>query len=260
MIDLNLGKISAVDVDLDFDMSDFDVLESGQSLQLIDEPQERILKPRINIEDVSHCTTFQNAETFAEQISLDPHVRTYAWVNGNFIFGDILPALVTRRGVQPRRLYIASLSLSQDNIDAIAAMLEHLKIERLVLCLSAYFYSHNKFRLVKYLYDSIGHDDRVQIVFGTYHMKFIAMETVRGNTLFIHGSANLRSSNSFEQIMVEQDRALYEFNAKILEDIAEKYGTINYNIKPNYTREAVKDQWQVAAAQAESEEAAGAGW
>lgn len=244
---LDLGNLaSSIDVDLDFNMSDFDLFQ-GENFQITTEPQERICRPKINVEDISHCTTFENAETFADQVSLDPHERTFAWVNGNFIFGDILPALVTRRGVQPRYLYIASLSLSQDNIDAIAVMLECLHIERLVIFLSAYFYSHEKFRLVKYMYDLIGGDDRVQIVFGTYHMKFITMETHRGNTLTIHGSANLRSSNSFEQIMFEQDRTIYEFNRDIMEAIAAKYGTINYNVKPDIKAKAVKDQWQVAA-------------
>lgn len=237
MDELNLNM--SLDMDLDFNLGDFDIVDN---ITGFGESQERICKPKIDLADVSHVCTFENAEAFADQISLDPHERTFAWGNGNFVFGDILPALVTRRGVQPRKLYIASLSLSIENIESIAAMLEELHIERCVILLSAFFYSHEKFKLVKKMYELIGDDNRVQIVFGAYHMKFISMETLKGNYLTIHGSANMRSSNSVEQIMVEQTPEIYAFNSQIMEEIASKYGTINYNIKPDRTAKAVKDQ------------------
>jgi hypothetical protein len=51
---------------------------------------------------------------------------------------------------------------------------------------------------------------------------------VKGHTITVHGSANLRSSNSIEQIMVEvDDRKLHDFNANIMEDVVARFGTIN---------------------------------
>lgn len=241
MLDLDFNQ--KLDLELDFDLADFDVIDTP-SVPIIGDPQQRIVKPKINLKEISHATCYENAEEFARQISLAPDERTYAWVNGNFIFGDILPALITARGVNPKSIYIASLSLSAINIEAIQAVLDEAKLERLVILLSGYFYSHEKYNLIPYLYDALGDDDRVQIVFGNYHMKFISLETHAGHVLNIHGSANLRSSNSIEQIIVDQDRAIYAFNRDISESIARDYGTIDTRVPPDRTKKARDHQWQ----------------
>lgn len=191
-LDLDFSK--SLDFELDFDLSDFDVFDAP-SVPMPGEPQSRIVQPKINLREISHATCFENAEEFARQISLEPDERTYAWVNGNFVFGDVIPALITARGINPKTLYVASLSLSAVHIEGLRAVLEEANLERMVLLLSGYFYSHEKHGLIPYLYEALGDDDRVQIVFGNYHMKFISLETHAGHVLNIHGSANLRSSN-----------------------------------------------------------------
>lgn len=225
------------------------------------EPQERILQPRLDRGELLKPVMFENAEEFANQISLDPNVRTFAWVSGNFIFGDIIEALLYKQAVVPKRLYIATLSLSQENVDSLKNILMALpELERLVLVVSGYFYSHYKFDLVPYMYDEL--DDgtnRVQIAFGGYHAKVITMETAFGHYITIHGSANLRSSNSIEQIMFEQGKELYEFNRDIMERIAERFGTINYNADKRALKRIEGKQawevskWQAAAAAAEGD-------
>lgn len=225
----------SLDLDLDFDLSDFDLIDAmASTIGETPQPQARILKPRMARDDeVFSRVMFENAEAFAEQINLDPGARTFAWVSGNFIFGDILEALIRKRRVGIKRLYIASLGMSEENIDGLknVMLLMGEELERLVLVVSGYFYSHYKYDLVPYMYDEL--DDgtnRVQIAFGGYHAKIITLETVLGRTITIHGSANLRSSNSIEQIMIEVDnRELHDFNADIMDGIAQKFGTINYN-------------------------------
>lgn len=219
------------DFDLDFELSDFDLIEMDES-----EPQEnvRILKPRMDVREVTTKALYENAEQFARQIDLTPGHRTFAWVSGTFIFGDIIEALITARNVGIRKLYITTLSLSQENIDSLKNVMMYMgeDLERLVLVMSGYQYSHEKFGLVPYMYDQL--DDgtnRVQIAFGRWHNKLITIETVLGHTITIHGSANLRSSNSIEQVMVEiDDRELHDFNVGIMEHIAQHFGTINYNV------------------------------
>ena len=108
-------------------------------------------------------------------------------------------------------------------------MLMGNELERLVLVFSGYQYSHEKYNLVPYMYQELDDpQNRVQIAFGRWHCKLITLETVKGHTITVHGSANLRSSNSIEQIMVEvDDRPLHDFNAGIMEDVAARFGTIN---------------------------------
>lgn len=225
-----------VDAELDFDLSDFQIFDTDSG-GFLDESkaQRRILQPRIDVRDISHKVLFESAEKFAQQIDLRENARTFAWVSGNFVFGDIIEALVTKRDMFPKNIFICSLSISQENIDSLKnVMIMCPELEKLTIVLSGYFYSHEKYGLVPYMYQELDDDsNKVQIAFGGYHCKVIAIETIYGNTLTIHGSANLRSSNSIEQVMVERGRDLYEFNAAIIEEIASKFGTINHHAPRN---------------------------
>ena len=245
--DLDLG-LDAMDIELDFNVSDFDI----QNPERVGEPQEnvRILKPRIDIKQVTQVTAFEHAEAFAKQISLEPHSRTFAWVSGSFIFGDIIEALVTERNVGIKKLHITSLSFSQENIDSLKNVMVEMgeEFEKLIIILSGYQYSHEKFNLIPYMYKEL--DDgtnRLQVAFGGWHTKIICIETFTGRKIVIHGSANLRSSNSIEQVMIEiDDEELYEFNVGIMEHIAKEFGTINYDVdRLGFTRIEGKRAWEV---------------
>lgn len=194
---------------------------------------------------------FENAEEFVDQIDYSRSGRTFAWISGNFIFGDIIEALISRRNVRVKNLYIASLSISQENIDSLKNVMLYMgdELEKLVLIMSGYQYSHEKFGLVPYMYDQL--DDatnRVQICFGGWHTKIITLETTLGNTITIHGSANLRSSRSIEQIMVEvNNKELHDFNAGIMQTIADRFGTINHKA-PYHALKRIegKEAWEVS--------------
>ena len=226
--------IFSIDIgDLDFDLEDFDLT--------VTEPDEktRIIQPRIDLSVLTQTVHFDHARELARKIDLTGNHRTFAWVSGSFVFGDILEAIWRERNVSIKNISIASLSISDENIDSWAGLLaSDPGIERFDLVCSAYFYSHEKYDLVPYLYKRIGEDDRAQVAFGAYHMKIIAVETHHGHIITIHGSANMRSSSNIEQVMVEiNDREMYDFNAGQIRDICERYGTINRQIKPMTRRE-----------------------
>lgn len=229
MTDKPQDDIFSIDLgDLDFDLDDFSLDAS--------EPDEktRFIQPRIDLSILTQTVHFDHARELARIIDLSGKSRTFAWVSGAFIFGDILEAIWREKNIAIKNISIASLSISDENIDSWAGILANDPgIERFDLVCSAYFYSHEKFQLVPYLYHRLGNDDRTQVAFGAYHMKIMAIETHQGNTLTIHGSANMRSSSNIEQIMVEvNDRPLYDFNSTQIREICEKYGTINRKVRP----------------------------
>jgi len=217
--------IGGVDFELDFDLDDFDIDVE------IEPAATRIIKPRMDVRSVSHRLTYRHAAELAEDIDLQKGARTFLWVDGSFYFGDLLEALVQKRHIGLKKLYISTLSLNQENVDSIKNLLMFTKVERVVLLLSGFFYSHYKFDLVPYMYHELDIDDRVQIAFCNTHCKIITFETSLGNYYTMHGSANLRSSNSLEQLMVEEGEELYRFNADIMESIASAYGTIDHSVK-----------------------------
>lgn len=74
-----------------------------------------------------------------------------------------------------------------------------------------------------------------------------------GTKLTIHGSSNLRSSNSVEQITAETDPDLFDFNVAIIREFMKKYFTINHDvgegrkIKPlrnDITKSIIKKIWR----------------
>lgn len=243
------------DFELDFDMEDFDL---GFGEDEPGEPQGRVMKPRIDIKSATKKVCFSYAKEFAKQVDLSPGARTYAWVDGSFIFGDIIEALVVERLVLPEEIYISSLSISQENIDSLKTLILTGYVKKLTIILSAYFYSHEKFDLIPYLYEELDIGDILQVVFINCHAKIIAIKTKLGNTLTIHGSANLRSSNSIEQIMAERDPDFYEFNARIMDELGDRFGTINHAIPhgdelqrhQNYRHRKGKELWRAVATSA----------
>ena len=193
---------------------------------------------------------FDNAKQFAKQIDLTPGARTFAWISGNFIFGDIIEAIIAERLVMPEEIYIASLSISQENIDSLrnVQIMAGPYLKRLSIVLSGYQYSHEKYRLVPYMYQELDNpENNFQVAFGGYHSKVITLRTINGHTITVHGSANLRSSNSIEQIAVEIDNEeLHDFNADIIADICERFGTINHNAPYNRLKRIEgKEAWEI---------------
>lgn len=241
-----------LNLELDFDTDDFEIVGADQP-KPVRQKDMRILRPRMDLSQVCQRAAYENAEAFARQIDLSSGVRTFAWVSGNFVFGDIVEALITARRVGVKRLYIASLSFSQENVDSLrnVELLMGPELERLVLVLSGYQYSHEKYGLVPYMYRELDDgSDRFDAAFGDWHCKIITMETVTGRTITIHGSANLRSASCIEQIMVEVDnRELHDFNADLMEGIVRRFGTVNHDAPWERLKTIRgKEAWEVSTA------------
>lgn len=173
MFDLKLGD--PIDFELDFDLGDFNLVEQNG-----DEPRSRIITPRLNVKNVCQHVAYKNAREMARQIDLREGCRTFAWVSGDFIFGDLLEALILEKHISPKKIYICSLGMSQENIDSLENIIRATKLEQLTILLSGYFYSHEKERLIPYMYEHLDVGEITQVAFSNYHCKIIAVETFPG--------------------------------------------------------------------------------
>ena len=235
MDDLDLLS-SSIDLDFDFDLGDFDLLTDDHSA--INAPRrQRILKPRVDKKLLdTRLVAYDNARAFVRDISLTEGARTYAWLDGSFIFGDVVEAL-GEIGKPVRRAWITSLGLSEENVDSFYNCFVAFGLEKLSLLLSGYFYSHEKFKIVKYMYDRLDveietepdhWEPAFQVGYFNMHAKIMALELLDGTKLTIHGSSNLRSSNSIEQITAETDPALFDFNVRTIREFMRRYYTVNH--------------------------------
>lgn len=202
---------------------------------------------------------YEYAEQFAEAFEFSPGMRVFAFVSGNFIFGDFIEALVARRKFGVKRLTVQTLSMSQENIDGLRNVIDLMggRLESLRLVMSDYWYAHERnpqTGLVPYLFDRLDVVPDFRAAFASVHTKIVTIETLNGNKLVIHGSANFRSSRNVEQVCIEADPGLYDYVEAFTGRILDAYDVVNHSVKRNKSLRG-GDLWQ-AVATAAAEEAA----
>lgn len=211
-------------LDIDFEDIDFDIFQ---------ESRYNILKPKRN---KSKNVKFKYAKDFANEIIIDKDSRYYALIDGSFITGDFIEAFLVKNQKRAK-ITLSTLSLSLENVDSFANLINAGYISELNIIVSDYFFSHEKHNLVRYMYEVLDFDDVFQLSVCRTHTKITLIE-YDDKKIVIYGSANLRSSDNLEQLSIEEDEELYNFNKEIHENIIKEYKTINKSIK-------TKKLWQV---------------
>lgn len=214
-----LGDIGDVDVpDLNIDFFDFNPEEEADT-------ENRYIKPKL-VPMKHEQIMYNNAVKFAKEIKIENGSRYDAIVSGSFIFGDFIEAFMIHNKCVAKRMVITTLSLSQENIDSLATLLEKGYIEQLDVIVSDYFYSHERHQLIPYMYHELDIDNKFQLSVGFVHTKTVHLETLGGKKIVIHGSANLRTSGNCEQFTIEENPELFDFYEERFRPIIERYATI----------------------------------
>jgi hypothetical protein len=227
----------------DFDFGNIQVPEFDPAIfDLADEepPQEesRYTKPKIYpVKQDFVC--YDNAEKLARELTVNKGERADVFVSGSFIFGDFIEAYIVQRNAKCRKMTVTTLSLSQENVDSLRNLLAGGFVDELNLIVSNWFFAYNRPNL-SYLYEKLDVDNKTQIAFARIHAKICTFETLGGRKIIIHGSANLRSSNTIEQFTIEENSELYDFYDEKLLGVVDLYKTINKNKPITSTDEAWK--------------------
>jgi hypothetical protein len=216
-------------------MEDFDIENIGKNVlkateNIFDEDiyfNSRYIRPKQSGLVPTNCVTWRNAIDFAKSIKLEKDMRVYAIISGEFIMGDFIEALIRCNDLKVKKLTIATLSMNLQNIDSLWRMQEEEKrIAETNLILSGMFYRYEKKGLVRKLYENLDKENKLQVAIFEHHLKIIQFETERGNKMVISGSANMRASQSLEQIYIEQNDEVYDFNQIYFNHILDKFKTI----------------------------------
>lgn len=183
-------------------------------------PANRFLKKAATRADRRGIKEFirpANARELLAHLPATPDDRTHAVLRGDFVLCDIIPAIVAARGHCPH-LRIATLGLSAANADALACLLERGHVGALTLLVSLYFAQVDKvtvFRSVVARLDGIA-----RLVVARNHAKIICLPTCAGDSFVVEGSANLRSSDNIEQIVITNDAETHRFHAEWIDHLA----------------------------------------
>lgn len=205
-------------------MSDF----SGETEDAF---QTRYIKPPKCREVPDRLLKYELAEKLARDIIPEKDCRYFAIIDGKFIAGDFIEAFVVEHNLAIKSMTISTLSMSENNVDSLANILNGGFVQELNLIVSDYFFSHERRNLIPYIYAELDKENRFQLAVAGTHCKTCIMETEDGMFFVIHGSANLRSSSNIEQIMIEENRELYDFNHEYQMLIIDKYKTIKKGIR-----------------------------
>jgi hypothetical protein len=202
--------------------------------------QSRFIEPHGCEEIDEHRVTYSNAAKLADDIGdLPLDFRAFVILDGRFIFGDFLEALIVNNNWLCHELTISTLSMSQNNIDSLANLINGGYLKALNLIVSHYYFASERGGLMPYLYDKLDVNDVLQVAVASVHTKIAMIRTECGKKITIHGSANLRTSSNIEQIVIEHSPTLFDFCADIHHAIIDKHKTINKPVRRSELWQAV---------------------
>jgi hypothetical protein len=201
--------------------------------------ETRYIKPPKCKEISENNLKYYNAQKLATDIKIKKGSRYYTIINGSFIFGDFIEALIVENDYHVKEMTISTLSLSENNVDSLATLLNNNFVDKLNLVISDYFYSHERFNLTPYIFRELDKNNKFQLAACSTHCKTCIIETHCGLFITMHGSCNLRSSSNIEQFCIEESKNLYIFNDNYQKEIIEKYKTINKSVRGKKLWEAV---------------------
>lgn len=159
----------------------------------------------------------ENADAIINLIPADESQTLHAITCGDFIFCNLITRLVERHGPPPK-LTVCTLSLSLKNCESLAAMMTAHPDLIFHLVLSHYFQSTNKeifISLEKLVAETF--PDRCTVTVGRSHCKITILEYEQ--PIIIETSANLRSSNNLEQLVISRGRELADFHLEWIEEL-----------------------------------------
>jgi len=206
----------------------------------------RYFSPPKQKETPARLLKYRFAEELAESVVPEKGMRVFVLLDGSFIAGDFFEAWIVKHNIHVKKMTISTLSMSENNVDSLANLLNAGYVDELDLIVSDYFFSHERRNLVPYLYKELDKDSRFQLAAASTHCKLCLMETHGGSKVVIHGSANLRSSSNIEQLCIEESPALFDFLLSTQVGIIEKFKTINKSVRYQELWQAVQEETKAA--------------
>ena len=155
----------------------------------------------------------ENARQILPHLPHDAGDRTHCALRGDFVLCDLIPAIIEARG-RCAHLTIATLGLSSANADQLVRLVACDRIGHITLICSHYFAQVDKATTYR---DVVARLDGIaKIITTRCHAKVICMPTASGDHFVIEGSANLRSSDNTEQLVIFNDAELLAWHCEWL--------------------------------------------
>jgi len=159
----------------------------------------------------------ENAREILGHLPGSPDDRTHCILRGDFVLCDLIPLLIGFGG-RCAHLRVATLGMSLANADALACLVERGEIGALTIVVSLYFQQLDKATTFRAVAARLANVARLAIT--RSHSKVILLPTAGGHAFVIEGSANLRSSDNLEQMLIINDPDTLAFHAAWIDELA----------------------------------------
>ena len=210
-VEFNFDEISLENESEDFITHNF---ESGEVDSFI-----KLTNDKITTFDVSYA----NAVKLAKDIQLKKGETCYVNLTGKFIFGDFIGAFIQENHLEVKELTIVSLAGNIEIYGLLVALIERGWVSKINLVLSEYTIAtdkkHNP-KAIEFLQKSKEkYKNKFNLYSGRVHAKLVLIKTKIGGHVTMHGSSNLRSSQSIEQLIIQENKQLYDFNYRFYKSL-----------------------------------------
>lgn len=158
----------------------------------------------------------ENARAVLASLPADPDDRTHCVLRGDFVFGDMLAVLLTDR--LAGKVRVSTLSMSLANARTLASLVSTGRAASVSLLISHYFTEIEKDAMWPEAMKILR--PHVSVTVARIHAKLILCEMLDGARYVFEGSANLRSSDTIENLCIANDPATHDFYAAWMDEIA----------------------------------------
>lgn len=195
-----------------------------------------IKKPKTSVDFVM----YENAEDLAKVIDISKDNDVI--VNGSFIFGDFIEALMVEKELYAEKMVISTLSMGYENVDSLRNLIDWGLIEELDLIISGFHYAQKRHTIVDYTYERLDIEDRFQLAVADCHTKICMFNTVCGKHIVIKGSANLSSSDCVEEFSIFDDKERFDFYMNYHNFIIETFKTVKKPLRGKLLWESITNR------------------
>lgn len=212
-----INEINIGDINVELDLSPIQVglLENSS----------RYIAPKQSPTIPYECLMYSHAQDLVKKILLSKKDSYFVIVGGSFVFGDFIEAFITEKNLKVYDLTISTLSLGKHNVDSLANLLHGNFVDKLNIIVSHFFYAHEKNKTVPYMLKELDFNKQLDLGVTRCHTKMVLMDTNKGK-IVMHGSANLRSSDNFEQLQIDLNENLYNFAKQFHDEQFKNYSII----------------------------------
>jgi hypothetical protein len=148
---------------------------SGVSLRATQKNKSRYFAPPKQKDIPERMLKYRFAEDLACEVKPERGMRAFVVLDGSFIAGDFFEAWVVNHNIHVKKMTISTLSMSENNVDSLANILNAGYVDELDLVVSDYFYSHERSNLVPYIYKELDKQNRFQFAAAATHCKLCLM-------------------------------------------------------------------------------------